>query len=89
MARVKLAAREFENKYGAKCEDDVYDLAKRLKLLQSEVKSFKGDLPIDQFKLKRVSNLITVYETIVDENYIAQQCAVDTFIAFLYLVCII
>lgn len=74
MERVKLAAREIANKFDAKSGDDVADLKKRLKQLQAEMKSIKCELPNDQLKLKRVSNLITVYETIVDGNYIAVQC---------------
>ena len=71
MEQVKLAAaREIANKYGAKNEDNVSDLEKRLKQLQAEVKSIKDELPDDQLKLKRVSDLITAYETIVEGNYI-------------------
>lgn len=71
MEQVKLAAaREIENKYGAKNEDDVSDLEKRLKQFQAEVKSIKEELPGDQLKLKRVSDLITAYESIVEGNYI-------------------
>ncbi len=71
MEQVKLAAaREIANKYGAKSEDDVSDLEKRLKQLQAEVKTIKDELPDDQLKLKRVSDLITAYETIVEGNYI-------------------
>ena len=71
MEQTKLAAaREIANKYGAKSEDDVADLEKRLKQLQAEVKSIKDELPDDQFKLKRVSDLITAYEKIVEGNYI-------------------
>lgn len=71
MEQVKLAAaREIANKYGAKSEDDVADLEKRLKQIQTDVKSIKGELPDDQLKLKRVSDLIAAYETIVEGNYI-------------------
>ena len=71
MEQVKLAAaREIANKYGAKNEDDVSDLEKRLKQLQAEVKSIKDELPGDQLKLKRLSDLITAYENIVEGNYI-------------------
>lgn len=67
MEQVKLASsREIANKYGAKTEDDVADLEKRLKQLQAEVKSIKDELPDDQLKLKRVSDLITAYESIVE-----------------------
>ena len=71
MEQVKLAAaREIANKYGAKSKDDVADLEKRLKQLQGEIKSIKEELPGDQLKLKRVSDLMTAYETIVEGNYI-------------------
>lgn len=70
MEQVKLAASEIANKYNVKTEDDVTDLEKRLKQLQAEMKSIKSDLPDDQLKLKRVSCLITAYETIVEGNYI-------------------
>ncbi len=63
-------ARELANKYGAKSEDDVSDLEKRLKQLQAEVKTIKDELSDDQLKLKRVSDLMTAYETIVERNYI-------------------
>lgn len=71
MEQVKLAAaREIADKYGAKSEDDVADLEKRLEQLQAEMKSIKSDLSDDQLKLKRVSDLITAYESIVEGNYI-------------------
>ena len=71
MEQVKLAAaREIANNYGAKSEDDVADLEKRLEQSQVEMKSIKSDLSDDQLKLKRVSDLITAYETIVEGNYI-------------------
>lgn len=64
------ATRGIANEYGAKFEDDVANLEKRLKQLQGETKSIKSDLPDDQPKLKRVSDLIIAYETIVEGNYI-------------------
>ena len=71
MEQVKLAAaREIANKYGAKNEDDVADLEKRLEQFQAEMKSIKDELPDDQLKLKRVSNLMTAYECIVEGNFI-------------------
>lgn len=71
MEQVKLAAaREIANKYGAKFEDDIADLEKRLKQFQGEMKTIKDELPGDQLKLKRVSDLITAYENIVEGNYI-------------------
>lgn len=41
-----------------------------MKSLQSEIKSNKAELSDEQLKLKRVSNLITAYESIVEGNYI-------------------
>lgn len=71
MEQVKLAAAcEIANKYGAKSEDDLSDLEKRLEHLQAEMKSIKDELPDDQLKQKRVSDLITAYENIVEGNYI-------------------
>lgn len=43
---------------------------KRLKSLQSEVKSVKDELSDEQLKLKSISDLITAYEKIVEGNYI-------------------
>ncbi len=71
MEQVKqAAAREIEDKHGVKSEGDIADLEKRLKSLQSEIKSNKAELSGEQLKLKRVSNLITAYESIVEGNYI-------------------
>ena len=64
------AAREIANKYGAKSEDDVAVLEKRLKSLQNEVKSIKAELADEQIKLKHISNQIAAYEKIVEGNYI-------------------
>lgn len=52
-----------------KSTEDISNLEKRLKSVQSEVTSIK-ELSDEQLKLKRVSNLITVYEKIVEGNYI-------------------
>lgn len=71
MEQTKLAAaREIADKYGVESEDDIADPEKRLKLLQGDVKSINNELADDQLKLKRVSNLITAYENIVEGNYI-------------------
>lgn len=71
MEQVKTAAaREIADKYGVKSEDDIADLEKRLRSLQSEVNQTKNVLSDEQLKLKRVSDLITAYENIVDGNYI-------------------
>lgn len=66
----QAAAREIADKHGVKSEDDLADLEKRLKSLQSEVKSVKAELTDEQLKLKRVSELIAAYEKIVEGNYI-------------------
>lgn len=71
MEQVKLAAaREIADKHNVKYEDDIAELEKRLKSLQSEVTSIKAELSDEQLKLKRVSDLITAYEKIVEGNYI-------------------
>ena len=71
MEQVKqAAAREIADKYGVKSEDDIAELEKRLKQLQGEVNSVKAELSDEQLKLKRVSDLITAYESIVEGNYI-------------------
>ena len=71
METVKLAAaREIANKYGVKSEIEMESLEKRLKQLQSNIASIRQDLSEDQLKLKRISDLITVYEKIVEGNYI-------------------
>ncbi len=41
-----------------------------MKSLQNEVRSIKAELSDEQLKLKRVSELITAYEKIVERNYI-------------------
>ena len=71
MEQVKLAAaREIANKYAVKSEDDIAELEKHLKSLQSGVTSIKAELSDEQLRLKRVSDLITAYEKIVEGNYI-------------------
>ena len=71
MEQVKqAAAREIADKYNVKSAEDIADLEKRLKSLQSEDKSIKAELSDEQLKLKRVSDLITAYENIVEGNYI-------------------
>ena len=71
MGQVKLAAaREIADKHGVKSEDEIADLEKHLRSLQSEVKSIKAELSDEQLKLKRVSDLIKAYEKIVEGNYI-------------------
>lgn len=63
MGQVKQAAAcEIADKHGVKSEDDIAELEKRLKSLQSEVTSIKAELSDEQLKLKRVSDLITAYE---------------------------
>ena len=71
MGQVKQAAAcEIADKNDVKSEDDIANLEKSLKLLQSEVKSVKAELSNEQLKLKRVSDLIAAYEKIVEGNYI-------------------
>lgn len=71
MEQVKLAAaREIADEHGVKSEDDIAELEKRLKSLQSDVTSIKAEMSDEQLKLKRVSDLITAYEKIVEGNYI-------------------
>lgn len=41
-----------------------------MKSLQSEAKSVKAELSDEQLNLKRVSDLIVAYESIVEGNYI-------------------
>ena len=71
METVKLAAaREIADKYGVKSEVEIASLEKRTKQLQSTITSVKQDLSGDQFNFKRISDLIVVYEKIVEGNYI-------------------
>ncbi len=67
---VRLTAREIADKYNVKSTEDIAALEKRLKSLQNEVRSIKAELSDEQLKLKRVSELITAYEKIVEGNYI-------------------
>ena len=70
MSYLLAAAREIADKYGVQSEDEIADLEKRVKHLQSKVASVKQDLSGDQFNFKRISDLIAVYEKIVEGNYI-------------------
>lgn len=71
MEQVKqAAAREIADKYNVKSAENVAVLEKRLKSLQSEVKSVKSELSDEQLKLKRISDLIAAYEKIIEGNYI-------------------
>lgn len=56
--------------YNVKYEDDIAELEKWLKRLQCDVNSVKPELSDEQLKHKRVSELITAYEKIVERNYI-------------------
>ncbi len=67
---VRLTAREIADKYGVKSEDDIAELEKRLSQLPSAVSSIKNEISEDQFKLKRMPDLIVAYEKIVEGNYI-------------------
>ncbi len=64
------AAREIAEKRGIKSEADVENLEKRLKVLPDLITSAKNEVADEQLKLKRVSDLITAYEKIVEGNYI-------------------
>ncbi len=71
MTQIKLAAaQEIADKYGVHTEGDIANLEKRLKLLPNYISSIKDETSEDQLKLKRVSDLITAYEKIVEGNYI-------------------
>lgn len=71
MGEVKqAAAREIADKYGVKSEDDIAELEKQLSQLPTSISSIKNEISEDQLKLKRVSDLITAYEKIVEGNYI-------------------
>ncbi len=65
-----LQRREIADKHGVKSEDDIAELEKRLKQLPNSVSSIKTEISDEQLKLKRVSDLITAYEKIVEGNYI-------------------
>ncbi len=69
MEQVKLAAAwEIADKYGVKSEDDFADLEKRLGQILTAVSSVKSESA--EAQLKRVTDLITVYENIAEGNYI-------------------
>ncbi len=71
MGEVKqAAAREIADKYGVKSEDDIAELEKRLRQLPTAISLIKTEISDEQLKLKRVSDLITAYEKIVEGNYI-------------------
>ena len=71
MTQTKIAAaREIAEKHGVKTEDDIEKLEERLKVLPDLITSAKNDVADEQLKLKRVSDLITAYEKIVEGNYI-------------------
>ena len=71
MTQVKLAAaQEIADKYGVQSESDIANLDKRLKLLPNYISSIKDEISDEQLKLKRVSDLISAYEKIVEGNYI-------------------
>lgn len=58
----KLKKREYKIKDGTRFENNVTDLEKRLKQFLGEMKSIREELPEDQLKMKRVSDLMTAYE---------------------------
>ena len=71
MEQVKqAAAREIADKHNVKSAEDIADLEKHLKSLQSEEKSVKAELSNEQLKLKRIYDLIMAYEKIVEGDYI-------------------
>ena len=71
MTQIKLAAaQEIADKYGIRTEGDISSLEKRLKLLPNYISSIKDEISEEQLKLKRVSDLISAYEKIVEGNYI-------------------
>lgn len=65
-----LETREIADKYGVKSGEEIADLERRLKLLPEYVSSIKNDIFTEQLKLKRVTDLIAVYEKIIEGNYI-------------------
>ncbi len=67
---VRLTAREITDKYGVKSEGNIAELEKRLRQLPSTISSIKNEISENQFKLKRMSDLIVAYEKIVEGNYI-------------------
>lgn len=71
MTQTKIAAaREIAEKHGVKNEADIENLEKRLKELPDLITAAKNEVADEQLKLKRVSDLITAYEKIVEGNYI-------------------
>ena len=70
IVKIFAVAREIADKYGVQSEDEKADLEKRVKQLQNKVASVKQDPSDDQFKFKRISDLIAVYEKVVEGNYI-------------------
>lgn len=71
MTQTKIAAaREIAEKHNVKTEADIGNLEKRLKALPDLITSAKNEVADEQLKLKRVSDLITAYEKIVEGNYI-------------------
>ena len=71
MTQTKIAAaREIAEMHGVKTEADIENLEKRLKALPDLITSAKNEASDEQLKLKRVSDLITAYEKIVEGNYI-------------------
>jgi len=65
-----LEARQIADKYGVKSETDIVNLERRLKLIPEYSSSIKNEIFGEQIKLKRVSDLITAYEKIIEGNYI-------------------
>lgn len=71
MEQTKLAAaREIADKYGVKSAEQIAALEERLARIPNEVATIKSELSDEQTKLKRISDLIAVYEKVVEGNYI-------------------
>lgn len=62
--------RYYSDQYGVKPGEELADLERRLKLIPEYAASIKNDIFNEQLKLKRVTDLIAVYEEIVEGNYI-------------------
>ncbi len=58
------------DKHGVMSEGDIAELEKRLRQFPTAVLSIKNEISDEQLKLRRVSDLITAYEKIVEGNYI-------------------
>ncbi len=58
------------DKHGVMSEGDIAELEKRLRQFSTAVLSIKNEISDEQLKLRRVSDLITAYEKIVEGNYI-------------------